>query len=132
MARFSHINAYIDIATVDISGESNTCTLDIDIDISEITSFSEAWAEYVENGASAKLSVAGFTDQDPGEVEDTLFAMIGAGEQALIYRPQGVATGYEYTGNCFLDSFQVGGARSGGCPFSAVFIINGTLSRTAV
>ena len=132
MARFSHKDAYIEFGGVDLSGRSNTCTLSIDVDIQDVTCFSEAWNVYVEGGANWTISIAGFTDQAAGNVEDTLFAAKGAGAQAVDYRPNGQTTGYKFTGNAFLDSFSVGGDRTGGCPYSATLQGTDTLSRTAI
>lgn len=132
MARFSHKDAYIEFATVDLSGRSNTCTLSIEVDAQDVTCFSEAWDEFVEGGGRWSIEVAGFTDQDAGQVEDTLFAAKGSGAQAVDYRPQGETSGYKFTGNAIMTAFSVGGDRTGGCPYSASLQGTGTLSRTAV
>lgn len=131
MAKFSHKNANIDVGGEDISGDTNTCALTIDIGVSEVTCFEDDWDEFVEDIASWSVSVAGFTNQDASEVEAILFAFIGAGEQDLIYYPQGPAAGYKFTGKVILNSQAVGGAVKGGCPYSASFQGSGQLSRSA-
>lgn len=131
MARFSHTNAYIEFAGIDISGRTNTCELSVDADVSEVTCFGENWDEFVPNTATWTISVAGFTDQDPGEVEDTLESNILTGEQSIDYRPQGAAVGYKFDGMAILKSYGVGGGLKTGCPYVAVFQGNGALSRSA-
>lgn len=130
-SRFSHKNAYIEFATLDLSGRTNNCTITFDIDISEVTCFGEGWDEYVENIATWSVSVAGFTDQDAAQIEDVLFAVIGTGEQDIVYAPQGAATGYKFTGKAIMKTFSVGGGLKTGCPYTATFQGNGTPSRTA-
>jgi len=131
MAKFSHKNANVDVGAEDISGDTNSCELTIDIGTAEVTCFEDDWDKFVENIASWGLSIAGFTNQDASEVEAVLFAFIGAGEQDLIYCPQGTATGYKFTGKVILTSQAVGGAVKGACPYSASFQGSGQLSRTA-
>lgn len=132
MARFSHKDVYIEVASVEITGRSNSCEISIDVGLAEVTCFEEAWSVFVEDPGAWTIDVAGFTDQDAANVEDTLFAMKGAGAQAIDYRPQGETSGYKFTGNVFLKSFKVGGGLTGGCAFSASFQGTDTLSRTSV
>jgi len=131
MAKFSHKDANFDVGGEDISGDTNTCELTIDIGVSEITCFADDWDEYVEDIAGWSIRIAGYTNQDASEVEAVLFAFIGTGAQAVIYCPQGTATGYKFTGDAIMTSQSVGGAVKGACPYAATFQGTGQLSRTA-
>ena len=132
MARFSHKDAWIEFGTKDLSGRSNTCTINIEVDAQDVSCFSEAWDEFVEGPGRWSIEIAGFTDQDAGDLEDTLFAAKGAGAQDVDYRPQGQTSGYKFTGKAIMTSLSVGGDRTGGCPYSASLQGTGMLTRTAV
>ena len=131
MAKFSYVDANIDIATSDVSGDSNTCELSVEIGTSEVTCFEENWDSFVEDIASWSLRVAGFTDMVATGMEAVFFALIGTGEQDMILTPQGTGVGYKYTGKVILTSHAVGGEMKGGCPYAATFQGSGQLSRSA-
>lgn len=128
---FSHKNANVDVNGSDISGDTNTCTLTIDVDVGEDTCFGDAWKEYVEDIAGWSLSIAGFTDQAAGEVEAVLFALIGGGAVPLIYHPMGTAAGYRFNGDVIMTSQAIGGALTGPCPYAATFQGTGEITRSA-
>lgn len=131
MARFSHTNAYVEFATVDVSGRSNNCELAIDAGVAEVTCFDEDWDKFVKDIAAWGASIQGFDDQDAASIEQTLYDNTLTGEQDFVYAPQGIATGYKFTGKVILKDWKVGGAMKGGCPFSASFQGSGELTRSA-
>lgn len=131
MAKFSYHNADIAVGGDDIHGDSNDCTLTMDIEAHETTGFQEVSESFVQGIYSWSLSISGYVDMAATGMEALFDAMKDGGAQSLVFSPQGSTAGARYTGNVLLTSHAVGGGLKGACAYSASFQGTGDLTRTS-
>lgn len=130
MARISGREGSIFFDGQDMSGESNSFTLNVENDNSETTSFSDGAKTFVEGKYGWTVDVEAFYDQLDNKWFDQLFDNLGQGAKAMTIAPEGTAgTDFFYTGNAFITSFETETPVDGVVTLSASFQGSGTLSR---
>lgn len=132
MAEVVLTNAFMTIATDDISDHIRQVTLSYSAEPQDITAMSATTRARL--GGLLDWSVAVEFNQDyaAGEIDVLLFPLVGT-SVALVIRPDSgaaSATNPEYTGNAILDQYQPMGGTVGDAHVAPVnFVANGALAR---
>ena len=90
MARVHGKNVNLKYNAVDIEDELNSVGITFDVPEAEITSFADAWQNFLSGKTNTKTEISGTLDMAAGKGEVTLWESFGAG---------GVATVLELTGS---------------------------------
>lgn len=86
-------NAKFYIDKIDLSGDGNSVTIDAGIDVAEVTSFGDAYKEFLEGAAGFTVSLDAFFNADSGELDERTQAMIALGAKQIGIYSEGSAVG---------------------------------------
>ena len=78
---------------VNLEGELNSVAITFDVPPADITSFNDAWQNFVAGKPSVSTEIAGTLDMAAGAGDATLFAGIGAGHKSTVFDPTGSGPG---------------------------------------
>ena len=103
MARVAGAGSRVYVDEYNFSGRTNSMKAAIDINLPEVTSFSDDASEFVEGLPSSKATLNGFFDPSDENYDDQMWALIGDGvDHCLGLYPGNDAsygdTGYEIQG----------------------------------
>ena len=130
MARISGKNARIEALGLNLSGESNTFTLNVDNDLIDVTAFADTSKEFVEGDLGWSIDFTTFFDQGAANLEGTLIGAIGAGEDAATVAPQGNMSGNtHWNGNALIESWSMDNPVEGAVVLNMTLRGNGNLVR---
>ncbi len=90
MARIHGKNVNFKYNTIDIEDELNSASISFDVSPADITSFADAWQNFLSGKKNAKTEISGTLDMAAAKGEVTLWGSFGSG---------GVATVLELTGS---------------------------------
>ncbi len=125
-------NAHITVGGVDLSDHARQVTLDYGAESQDISAMSVLTRRRIGGLLDWSVSVEWNQDYATGEVDATLFALVGT-SVALIIRPDAgakAAANPEFTGNAILESYQpVGGSIGDPHVAPSNFVANGALAR---
>lgn len=93
MARVHGKDANFSYNAVALEGELNSITISFSVPEAEITSFSDAWQNFVAGKKSTVTEIAGTLDMAAGAGDVTLFEGFGAGVKTTIFDPTGSGPG---------------------------------------
>lgn len=93
MARVHGKDVDIAFDSVQLEDEIRSATLSFDVPEAEITSFSDAWQNFVAGKPTATLSMDGFWDGAGGAGDVTIFGELGLEAEEWDFEPDGT-TGY--------------------------------------
>lgn len=122
MARIHGKNADVTFNNVPIEDELNTATLNFTVPEAEITSFSDAWQNFLAGKPTATLDVAGSADLAAAQGDATIFAALGGVALAWDFEPDG-ATGYD--GFAIVTSYSITAGVNDAIKYTAAFRHNG-------
>lgn len=108
MAKFVYTNAYVSINSVDLSDHVESVTLAYQADAVEVTAMGDAARNYVAGLTDGTLTVTFLQDFAAGEVDATLFGLVGAAAFACAVRPVNTtiaATNPEFQFNAILTDY---------------------------
>lgn len=123
MARLHGKDADFVFNNVAIEDELNMATLNFDVPAAEITSFSDAWQNFLAGKPGATLDVAGSADLAAGQGDATIFAALGGAAVTWDFEPDG-ATGYN--GYTIVTAYSITSAVNDAIKYTASFRHNGT------
>ena len=132
MARLHGKDWSTTVNAVEHSTTGQTSSFNISIDTAEVTAAADTSKEYLEGDYGWDASIDGYADFGAGLQDATDFAMIGAGEQAYVWKADDGAVGAtnpSYTGNVFLTSYSLSAGVGDGVTFSSSYIGKGDISR---
>lgn len=130
MAKIHGKNAQFQINSVDLEEDGNSITLDVSVDVSEVTSFEDTYKEFVEGVAEFSLSVDLFWNSAASKNDVTLQALIGGGSVTFEFGPEGGTGGnIKYSGSVIMTSYSPAASVSGPVTASATFQGTGALTR---
>lgn len=130
MARISGKNARIEAVSLDLSGESNSFTLNLDNDLIDVTAFADTSKEFVEGDYGWSVDITSFFIQGAAELEASLISAIGAGEAAATVAPQGTTSGNtHWNGNALVESWSIDNPVDGAVVLNMTLRGNGDLTR---
>ncbi len=93
MARIHGKNVNYKYNTVDIENELNSVSIAFTVSQAEITSFADAWQNFLSGKKNTKTDIGGTLDMAAGAGEVTLFNSLGAGPVATILDLTGSGAG---------------------------------------
>ena len=132
MAEVVLTDAYITIATVDLSDHVRQLTLNYLSEPQDVTAMSDTTRTRLGGLLDWSVSVEFNQDYAASEIDVTLFSLVGT-SVALVIRPDSDAVGStnpQFSGNAILESYQPVGGSVGDAHVSPVnFLGNGTLTR---
>ena len=135
MARISGRNSYIaasslNTASLNLSGRSNTWTLNITSEEVDVTSFGAAYRERVADALKDwGVEVSGFWDGAASNI-DAFLSEIHAACSTVFVGPNGSTTGFiKYSGCMILQDYSVETAVEGAVTWSATFQAASVLNR---
>lgn len=123
MARTHGKNADFVYASVALEDELNTATINFDVPESEITSFSDAYQNFLAGKPGVTLSVDGSWDPAASQGDVTIFGDLGGAAQTWDFEPDG-STGYN--GFAIVTSYSITAAVNSGITYSLSLRHNGT------
>ena len=130
MARISGKNARIEALGLNLSGESNTFTLNTDNDLIGVSAFGDSSKEFVEGDYGWSIDFTSFFNQGAANLEGTLIAKLGAGEDAATVAPQGNTSGNtHFNGNVLVESWSIDTPVEGAAVINMTLRGNGDLTR---
>ncbi len=109
-------------ASLSLSGKTNTATLTFSAEAPEVTTFGDVMRGRLAGGLMDwNLSVGGFSDLAAGQLDSTLFSLLGASTRVQ-YGPGGSTSGCtKYIGNAVCTDYSLDTAVEGALGFSATF-----------
>ena len=127
-------NPSVTVATVDFSDNCRTATVNLGFDSLEITAFSDSGRKFAPGLQSVEVTLELFNAYGTGDIEDTLFDILGDGTTTLVIKadPGTVsATNPEYTiSNAMLATQPVVSASVGELQTVSVTFTGGTFARS--
>ena len=133
MARTSGKDAFISWDGDDMSGESNSWTLNIENDVFDVTSFGDAAKASVEGKYGWTVDVEAFFDVSTLKWDVSLFGDLGAGAKAMTLAHVGTTPSSGgtviYSGSAFIETFSDEAPVDGAVTVSATFRGTGALTR---
>lgn len=81
---YSLSNPSVTVASVDFSDNCRTATLTVGYDSLEITAFSDSGRKYAPGLQSVEVTLELFNAYGTGDIEDTLFGILGDGTTTLV------------------------------------------------
>lgn len=93
MARVHGKDVDYSINGVSIEGDMDEIRLRFDVAEAEITSFDDAYGNFLAGKPTAVEEIRGTLDMDSAEVDDTIFGLIGGGPVSTIFDPTGAGPG---------------------------------------
>ena len=122
MARVHGKDADISFDSVALEDELNSVTLNFTVPESEITSFSDAWQNFLAGKPSAQLDIQGSWDGAANQGDATIFGELGLEGEEWDFEPDGT-TGYD--GYAIVNSYSIVAAVNAPVSYSASFRHNG-------
>ena len=122
MARLHGKDSDVVIASVALEDELNTVTLNFTVPEAEITSFSDAWQNFLAGKPTATLDVAGSADLAAAQGDATIFAALGGAAVTWDFEPDGVVG---YNGYAIVTSYSITSAVNDAIKYTAAFRHNG-------
>ena len=120
-------------STVDLSDQVQSVTLTVGYDQLETTAFGDTGHKFTQGLQSVEVTLTLFNSYGAGEIEATLYSVVGAGNTTLVLSPSGTsetASNPEYTiTNAFLASFTPISATVGELSEVEVTFVGGTFVR---
>lgn len=89
MARAHGKDVNFSYNAVALEGELNSVTITFEVPEADITSFNDAWQNFVVGKKSTVTEIAGVLNMAAGGADVTLFEGIGAGPKTTIFDPTG-------------------------------------------
>ncbi len=138
MARVHGKNVDYKYNTVDIEDELNTISISFTVPEAEITSFNDAWGNFVAGKKNTKVDIAGTLDMAAGKGEVTLFRSFGGGPVATVLEFTGAAAAantptYETASSgltgALLESLNISLPVGGAATYSATLQHSGSTTR---
>lgn len=123
------------LSGANLSGDGNQIKFAMTQDLHEASVFGDTWKEYVAGLASATLDFNGYYDAAAGKTDQTVFpSMVGVqiAAAAFVVNPIGGAAASgkpTFTGNCYLNKYDVDVKVNAAITFALSFRVNGTLVR---
>ena len=93
MARVHGKDANFSYNAVAIEGELNSIQINFDVPEADITSFNDAWQNFIAGKKSTKTEIAGTLNMAAGGGDVTLFEGFGAGPKSTVFDPTGSGPG---------------------------------------
>ena len=93
MPRVHGKDANFSFNAVNIEDELNSVTITFDVPEADITSFTDAYQNFVAGKKNTKTEIAGTLDMAAGKGDVTLFEAFGAGPLTTIFDPTGAGPG---------------------------------------
>ena len=93
MARTHGKDADFSFDSVSLEDELNSVTLNFDVPEAEITSFADAWQNYVAGKPTATIDIDGYLDPAAAQGDATIFGELGLEAEEWDFEPDG-STGY--------------------------------------
>ena len=84
MARTAGAPSRIYVDEFDFSGRTNNASMAMDVNLPEVTSFSDDGAEFVEGNYNGTISVNGFFDPTDDNYDEQMWAVIGDGADHFV------------------------------------------------
>lgn len=126
-------NPTVLIGAVDVSDQCKAATLTVGYDQLETTAFGDTGHKFTQGLQSVEVTLTLFNSYGAGEIEATLYSVVGAGNTTLVLSPSGTsetASNPEYTiTNAFLASFTPINATVGELSEVEVTFVGGTFAR---
>ena len=138
MARVHGKNVDYKYNTVDIEDELSSISISFTVPDAEITSFADAWGNFVAGKKNTKVDMSGTLDMAAGKGEATLFASFGGGPVATVLEFTGSAAGantpaYETASSgltgALLESLNISLPVGGAATYSATLQHSGATTR---
>ena len=138
MARIHGKNVNYKYNTVDIEDELNTVSITFTVPQAEITSFNDAWGNFLSGKKNTKVDMGGTLDMAAGKGEATLFASFGGGPVATLLDFTGSGAGantptYETASSgltgAYLESLNISVPVGGAATYSATLQHSGSTTR---
>ena len=86
-------NANFSYTAVDLEGELNSITMNVTVPEADITSFADAWQNFLAGKPTATLEASGFWDGASSQGDITRFGELGLEAEEYDFEPDGT-TGY--------------------------------------
>lgn len=129
-------NATVSIGGTDVSDQVSAVTLTVGYDELEATAMGDAGHIFVKGLQNVEVTLTMYNSYGTGEVEATLFALVGAGTTTLVISPSGTtesASNPEYTiTNAMMSSFTPINSTVGELSTVEVTFTGGTFARDIV
>ena len=93
MSRVHGKDASFSYNAVDLSDELNSIAMNVAVPEAEITSFGDAWGNFLAGKKNVTTEVAGSLDMAAGAGDITIFGGIGAGGKSTVFDPTGDGPG---------------------------------------
>ena len=129
-------NATVSVGGVDVSDQCSAVTLTVGYDELETTAMGDAGHIFTKGLQSVEVTLTMYNSYGAGEVEATLFGIVGAGNTTLVISPSGTtesASNPEYTiTNAMMSSFTPINSTVGELSTVEVTFTGGTFARDIV
>lgn len=122
MARKHGKDADFSFDTVDLEDELNQVSARWTVPPAEITSFTDAYGNFLPGKPSLVYDVSGFADLEAGAGDVTIFDELGLEAEEIDFEPDGTIG---YNGFAFVTSYEITASVSGPITYSASFQHNG-------
>tara|TARA_Y100000310_G_scaffold152539_1_gene152033 strand:+ start:12058 stop:12465 length:408 start_codon:yes stop_codon:yes gene_type:complete len=123
MARTHGKDADFSFDSVALEDELRSATLEFTVPEAEITSFSDAWGNFLAGKPTAVLNVDGFLDPAASQGDVTIFGELGLEAEEWDFEPDG-STGYN--GFAIVTAYSITSAVDSPITYTASFRHNGT------
>ena len=124
MARIHGSIADVVFDSVALEDELNSWGLNFTVDAADITSFTDAYMNFLGGKPNLTIDMAGFWDSAASQGDATIFAALTAAAKTWDIEPGGGST-LGYNGYAFPTSYSITGTVSGPVTYSATFQHNG-------
>lgn len=127
-------NMYISLNSQDVSGQSNSVSLELEKDIPDTTPFGSDWDLNTEGLKRWTGEVTVFYNEETNEgAEEAIAAWEGTSHVALTIAPKGNSSGNEeWSGNVRIQTVSTEATPQGVTMLTASFTGNGALARAAI
>ena len=133
MAKVHGKNLEIDVNSIDLTGDSNEVTLDINVGSDEVSTFEDGFDTFVQGTPNWTVQMNGVWDGADDDLDEQMFTLVTAGGVTMNLYPEANTNGkVKYTGTVQLLNYNVPVSRAGAVRWSANFQGSGTLSRSYV
>ena len=122
MARTHGKDADFSFDSVALEDELNSATLNFTVPEADITSFSDAYQNFLAGKPTATIDVSGFADLAASQGDVTIFGELGLEGEEWDFEPDGT-TGYN--GFAIVTSYSISSTVGGPITYSAAFRHNG-------
>lgn len=122
-------DAYVNLNTVDLSDHVRSVTIDYGATLQDKTAMGATTSGSIAGLLDWTINIEFLQDYAAGEVDATLFPLVGAAEFAFIIKPNGdttSATNPKFTGNAVIENYQPLGGSVGDLAMAPVTLRPGT------